>query len=91
MAVSARMLLAGLAFMTDTVVLVISAIWADAVFKPLLTWYYSFQYVTTPVIDPGIIWWVFPVYFSMLICMWFALLYSLYALSIQNVNYQYGG
>jgi hypothetical protein len=91
MAVSARMLLAGLAFMTDTVVLIISALWADVVFHPLFTWYYSFQYTKTPVIDPGVIWWIGPVYFGMLICMWLALLYSLYAMSIQTVDYQYGG
>lgn len=90
MATSAQMLLAGLAFITDTVILIVSAIWGSAVFKPLLTWYYSFQYSTAPPIDPGIIWWVFPVYYTMLIAMWFALLYSLYAMSIQRVDYGYG-
>jgi hypothetical protein len=84
------MLLAGLAFIVDTVVLLISAIWGDAVFKPLLTWYYSFNYTTTPPLDPGIIWWVPTVYYGMLICMWLALLYSLYAMSIYKVDYQYG-
>jgi hypothetical protein len=84
------MLLAGLAFIVNTLVLLISAIWGSAVFQPLLTWYYSFEYQSTPVIDPGIIWWVFPVYYGMLIAMWFALLYSLYMMTIQRVDYQYG-
>jgi hypothetical protein len=90
MATSAQMLLAGLAFIVDTVVLIVSAIWGDAVFKPLLTWYYSFQYTSPPPLDPGIIWWVPPVYFGMLIAMWLALLYSLYSMSIYQVSYQYG-
>lgn len=90
MASPAAMLLAGLAFITDTVVLIISAIWGDAVFKPLLVWYYSFNYQSPPPIDPGVIWWVFPVYFGMLIAMWFALLYSLYSMSIYREDYGYG-
>jgi len=90
MASSSTMLLAGLAFITDTVVLLISAIWGSAVFKPLLTWYYSFNYTSAPPLDPGIIWWVFPVYYGMLIAMWFALLASLYLMSIQRVDYPYG-
>jgi hypothetical protein len=91
MATSAQMLLAGLALLTDTVVLLISAIWGSAVLKPLLTWYYSFQYAAPPVIDPGLIWWVFPVYYAMLIGMWFALVISLYYMVIQKVDYGYGG
>ena len=67
MATSAQMLLAGIAFIVDTVVLIVSAIFWDAVFKPLTTWYYSFTYSGPPVIDPGIITWIFPVYFLMLI------------------------
>ena len=90
MASSSTMLLAGLAFIVDTVVLIISAIWGSVVFKPLLTWYYSFNYTSTPPIDQGIIWWVFPVYYGMLIAMWFALLISLYIMSIQRVDYPYG-
>lgn len=91
MASSAAMLLAGLAFITDTVVLIISVVWGTAVFKPLFTWYYSFNYQSAPPIDPGIIWWIGPVYYGMLIAMWFALLYSLYSMSIYRVDYGYGG
>ena len=90
MASSSTMLLAGLAFITDTVVLLISAIWGSVVFKPLMTWYYSFNYTSAPPLDPGIIWWIFPVYYGMLIAMWFALLVSLYLMSIQRVDYTYG-
>lgn len=91
MATSAQMLLAGLAFIVNTLVLIISAVTGDVVFKPILTWYYSFQYTSTPPIDPGIIWWVFPVYYAMLIGIWFALLYSLYSMTVAKVDYQYGG
>jgi len=90
MASSAQMLMAGLALVVDTMVLLISAVWGSAVFQPLLTWYYSFEYTSTPPIDPGIIWWVFPLYYTMLIVMWFALVYSLYVMSIARVDYQYG-
>jgi len=90
MASSGAMLLAGLAFITDTVVLIISAIWGSAVIKPLMTWYYSFNYGTTPPLDPGIIWWIWPVYYWMLIAMWIALLISLYYMSIYRVDYQQG-
>lgn len=85
------MLLAGLAFIVDTVVLLISAIWGSAVYKPLLTWYYSFDYSATPPIDPGTIWWIGAVYYGMLIAMWFALLFSMYAMIIYRVDYRYGG
>ena len=90
MASSSQMLLSGLAFIVNTLVLIISAIWGSAVFQPLLTWYYSFEYVSTPPIDPGMIWWVFPAYYGMLIAMWFALLYSLYSMTVSRVDYGYG-
>jgi hypothetical protein len=91
MATAAQMMLAGIAFIVDTVVLIVSAIFGDAVFKPLLTWYYSFNYASTPVIDPGIITWAIPVYYLMLILMWFALLLSMYLMSIRDVSYPGGG
>ena len=91
MATSAQMMLAGLALIVDTVVLIVSAIWGSAVLKPILTWYYSFNYSSPPVIDPGIIWWVFPVYYTMLIGMWIALVVSLYLMVIQRVDYGYEG
>ena len=91
MATAAQMMLAGIAFIVDTVVLIVSAIFGDAVFKPLTSWYYTFQYSSNPVIDPGIITWIFPVYFLMLILMWFALLLSLYLMSIRDVSYPGGG
>jgi hypothetical protein len=90
MATSAQMSLAGIAFIVDTVVLIVSAIFWDAVFKPLTTWYYSFTYSGPPVIDPGIITWIFPVYFLMLILMWFALLLSLYLMVVRDVSYPGG-
>ena len=90
MATAAQMQLAGLAFITDTVVLIISAVWGAAVWKPLLTWYFSFNYGKQPPLDPGIIWWVPPVYFGMLIAMWFGLLAALIWMSIHQVDYEYG-
>lgn len=90
MATSSQMLMAGLAFIVNTFMLIYSALIGDKIFQPLLTWYYSYQYDKTPVIDPGIITWIFPVYYGMLICMWFALLFSLYYLSVNRVANQWG-
>jgi hypothetical protein len=82
--------MAGLAFITDTVVLIISAIWGSAVIKPLMVWYYSFPWGANSAIDAGMIWWIWPVYYGMLIAMWFALLIAMYYMSIQKVDYGYG-
>ena len=90
MATSAQMLLAGIAFIVDTVVLIVSAIFGDAVFKPLLIWYYSFQYSSPPVIDPGIVTWMPVIYFGMLIIIWFTLLLSMYLMVVRDVTYPGG-
>jgi hypothetical protein len=84
------MLMAGLALLVDTVVIIISVIWSSAIINPLTTWYYSFQYTSPPPIDPGIITPVWPIYYGMLICIWFALLYCVYAASISEITYPYG-
>jgi hypothetical protein len=89
MATSAQMMAAGLALVVDTFLLIYSAFIGDKVFQPLLKWYYSFQYSSPPVIDPGIITWVFPVYYGMLVCMWFALLFVLYWVTVNRTIYQY--
>ena len=44
MASSSQMLMAGLAFVVNTFMLIYSALIGDKIFQPLLTWYYSYQY-----------------------------------------------
>lgn len=90
MATGAQMMVAGIALITDTFLLIYSAFIGDKVFQPLLKWYYSFQYTSQPPIDPGIITWAFPVYYGMLLCMWFALVFVLYWVTVNTATYQYG-
>ena len=91
MASAAKMLLAGLCLLIDTVVIMIMIIVGDQVFKPITQWALSFQYGKTPPIDPGMINWAFPVFFGVCIAIWFALLYSVYAMAISDIAYPYGG
>lgn len=91
MATSAQMLAAGIALVSDTFVLIYSAMIGSKIFDPLLHWYYSVPYSSAPPLDPGMITWIFPVYYGMLLCIWFALLAMVYLMSINRVEYPYGG
>jgi len=81
---SARMLMAGLALVVDTVIIIISAIWSDMIFRPLYAATMGFQYGSKPPLDPGMTLVIPGIYFGMLLCMWFALLYCVYMESIRN-------
>ena len=84
MATTAQMIAAGIAFIANTVVLIYAAFIGDQTFQPIVRWVYSFQYGREPPFDPGMLTWVFPLFFMMLIGMWFALLFSLYYMSISK-------
>jgi hypothetical protein len=88
---SPRMLLTGIAFLVNTVVLVISAVFFDPVWSGLTYAIYGIKYSKAPVIDPGITVFIPGLYFGMLLCMWFALLYCVYMESIRREDYPYGG
>ena len=91
MATNAQMLRAGLAFVSNTFALMYAVMIFDDIFRPLLRWYYSFQYTATPPINPGIVSWFFPVYYGMLLCMLLALVYCLLSMAVNKVTYPYGG
>ncbi len=91
MATTAQMISAGIALIIDTFLLIWSAFIGDKVFEPIYAWYFSFEYGTNPPIDPGIITWVPSIFFGMLICMWFGLVFALYWMSLNRVVYPYGG
>jgi len=90
MATSREMMLAGIAFTVDTFVLVVSAIWGSAVFKPLLSWYYSVPYAKPPPLDPGMVTIIPPLYFSLLLVIWFALLAAIVYMVMNRQVYPYG-
>jgi hypothetical protein len=84
-------MLAGIAYAVCTFTLIWCAYIGDKIFKPILTWYYSFQYPTTPPIDPGMMTWVFPMYYGLLVVMWLALTYAMLSVVMSKVTYPYGG
>lgn len=90
MATTSQMILAGIALLMDTVVLIYSAFIGDKIFQPIYKWYYSFQYSSPPPIDPGIITWVPAVYYGMLLAMWFALVFAMYVMVANKAVYQWG-
>jgi hypothetical protein len=87
MATSSQMLLAGIAFFVNTFVIIVSAIWGGAVWKPLMTWYFSVPYNKAPPLDPGIVTWIPSLYFAVLGAIWFALLGALIFMSINRREY----
>lgn len=89
MATSGQMLLAGAAFIVNTFVLIVSAVWGGAVWKIIMTWYYSVPYSKTPPIDPGIVTWIPTLYYSLLLVMWFALLGAIVFMVINSHYYGY--
>jgi hypothetical protein len=87
MATSSQMLLAGIAFFVNTFAIIVSAIWGGAIWKPIMTWYYSVPYMKTPPLDPGIVTWIPTLYFALLGAVWFALLAALVYMVMNRVEY----
>lgn len=90
MASTATMILAGIAYAVCTFTLIWCAFIGDRIFQPLMKWYYSFNYGTQPPLDPGMLNWIWPAYYGVLILMWLALTYALYSVVVSRVTYQYG-
>lgn len=81
------MIACGIGAIMDVLLLIYSAYIGDKVFQPIYKWYYSFNYSTTPPIDPGIVTWIPAIYYGMLLGMFFALIFAMYLVSISyNVN-----
>lgn len=91
MATSAQTIAAGIAFIGNTFVLIISAWIGDKIFQPIFQWINSFQYSSAPPIDPGMVTWVPRLYFGLLIVTWLALLFALVMMTMNRVNYAYMG
>ena len=90
MASSSTMLSAGIADVGCTFTLIYFAYIGDKILQPLLSWYFSIQYSSAPAIDPGVITWVYPIYYGMLLGMWFALQFAMYFVVISKIDYGYG-
>ena len=91
MASSSQMLLAGIAYVLCTFTLIWCAFIGDRVFQPIMKWYYSFQYGVNPPLDPGMMTWIFPVYYALLLIMWIALTFALISIIMNRVVYPYQG
>lgn len=89
MASSARLLLTGIALVVNTVVIIISAFMFDMVWAALTVATLGFVYTSTPKLDPGMTLIIPAIYFGMLLCMWFALLYSAYMQATRVEDYSY--
>ena len=87
MATSGQMIAAGIAFVVDTVLLIYFSFIVDKVFQPIVRWAYAFQYSKEPPFDQGIMTWIFPSFYGMLVLMWFALLAGMYLISINRATY----
>lgn len=90
MASSSTMLSAGIADFGCTFTLIYFAYLGDKIFQPLLTWLFSFRYESPPPLDPGVMTWVYPVYYGMLLGMWFALQFALYFVVVSRIDSGYG-
>lgn len=76
MASTVRMLMVGLSLAANTVALMVCALGGGAALTAVELWYDSFEYTTTPVIDPGQISWIFPLFYITLICLEGALIWA---------------
>ena len=91
MATTAQMIGGGIALVVDTVLLAYMTFVGDKVFNPITQWAFSFQYSKQPPFDPGLMTWVFPVFYWMIVCMWFALVFALYLMATNRAVYGYTG
>lgn len=83
------MLSAGIADFGCTFTLIYFAYLGDKIFQPLLTWAYSFKYSSPPPLDAGMMAWTYPLYYGMLLLMWFALQAALYFVVVSKIDSGY--
>jgi hypothetical protein len=93
MATSQQIILAGIAWLVNTVALIVMAYIGDKVFTPIFLWLNSFQYSTAPPLDPGMLNWVPHLFFGLLVVCWLALGVAVVILILnrQTYSYQTGG
>ena len=91
MARSNAMIALGIGVVLDTALLIYSAFIGDKIFQPIYHWVYSFKYTSAPPIDPGQIVWFPAMYFGMLIGMWFAMVFVMFLISINDQTNAYVG
>jgi hypothetical protein len=90
MARSAQMLLYGIGFVADTMILIVTVVWSDPVWKGLFAAVNGMSYGRAPPLDMSIINVIPGIFYGMLAVMWFALLYCVIMAAINQVDYQYG-
>ena len=78
MASGVRMLTAGLSLVGNTFALILFALSGGAIFTRITIWYSTFTYTKTPVIDPSMVQWAFPVFYGMLLILEAVLIWAVY-------------
>ena len=87
MASTVRMLAAGLSLAGNTVALIIWALAGGSVFTAIMKWYSTWQYSSPPVIDPSLVQWIFPAFFSLLLALEVILIYAVYQTIFSRKTY----
>lgn len=87
MASTVRMLAAGLSLAANSFALVMFALVGGAVFTPIEAWYSSWQYSSTPVINPQLAQWIFPAFYSFLIILEIVLVIVTYITIVSRKTY----
>ena len=90
MVTSAKMLLLGIGFVGNTLLLIITVIWSDPLWHGLFQAVHGMYYSSKPVIDPGILVVIPGIFYGMLAVMWFAMLYCLVTAPASDISYPYG-
>ena len=90
MATSAKMLLYGVGFVMDTMLLVITVIWSDPMWRGLFAAVNGMYYSQKPAFDTGILVVIPGIFYGMLAVIWFAMLYCLLTAPVNDVTYPYG-
>lgn len=76
MASTLRILASGLSLAGNTVALIAYALAGGAVFTRITLWLSSYAYDKPPVIDPGVVQWIFPGFFAFLLILEVVLIWA---------------
>jgi hypothetical protein len=90
MASTVRMLTAGLSLVGNTIALIVFAVGGGAIFSQITNWYSTFHYEKPPIIDPSLVQWTFPVFYSLLLILELVLIYAVFQTIFSRKTYYTG-
>lgn len=91
MATTGQMIGAGIADLVCTFTLIYFAYLGSRIFTPIINWVFAVQYVSEPVINPGLVDWAYPMYYGLLIAIWIVIQIALFFVVINREIYSYPG